>query len=120
MFAIFGLGVAYGIISLCALACFTILVVLTYDEHVEPLLDDERDRLDALIIISQELGVFRYALMCIMALLWPIPFVFVAVFHLWFKDKSFSDIPVTAQRIMLWVYLGFGKFTPTLDESQGR
>jgi amino acid transporter len=112
-------GVFYGIIAVVVFALFIVLTLMTYAEHVENFVEDEdMDGIVAFCEVIERLGVARFLIALAIAFLWPVSITLYLIFTFAFKGKYLDELPVWARNLLLWVFLGFGKFkTETREQA---
>ena len=102
----------YGYIAISVLVAYIILTVVMYENNVGEVLDASEDIFDVFHVIPRMLGWTRFLSLCVIAILWPVSYSFFLLLGLLTRRKTFNEFPLFIQRIFLWVFLGFGKFTP--------
>ncbi|OGZ16161.1 MAG: hypothetical protein A2494_01675 [Candidatus Lloydbacteria bacterium RIFOXYC12_FULL_46_25] len=107
------LVVIYGVFVIGTFLSYVLLTVAMYEENVGNVLDDSEDILDVFHVIPRMLGEIRFLLLCVMAIAWPISYTFFILICLPSRGATFKEFPLITQRILLWFFLGFGKFAPT-------
>ena len=104
----------YGIISICTFFFFLIITAATYDEFGDGFREEFHGYREMCIAIMRMLGVFRCLCVVITALVWPVFIIAIIAFLMRIGNRH-NPIPKRTQgrRILLWVFLGFGKFPST-------
>ena len=108
-------GVGYGVIVLLFFVGSLMLTGIMYEERVGPLLSEYQGGPDIFLVVPRMLGGPRCVLLFIFSLLWFIPsFMIFFLQVIYGGDVSLPDLPPWIQRTLLWIFLGFGKFTPAV------
>lgn len=102
----------YGAFIVSALIAFIIITATLYEDNVGEVLDDSQGICHVFLVIPRMLGKFRFFLLCVMAVLWPLSMAFLFLLSFPSRGVTFEELPLTTQRVLLWLFLGFGKFTP--------
>ncbi len=113
MIGLFFAGFSYGFCTMLAFCYLILLMGVTYDEHVTRLVPDEDDSLNAFLAIIKLIGFVRCAIVFIV---WPVLICFLIILYLFYGNVYFVNIHPYLQRILLWVFLGFGKFKPAIEK----
>ena len=111
------LGFLYGVVFLLSLFWFLAVTVATCIQESTGILDEVHqdespdDLVDLLLFcLPRHIGRVRVAIWSIVALLWPLSILLLAIFMTIVKGKSLDEMPVWGQKAVFWVFLGFGKF----------
>lgn len=102
----------YGAFITSALIAYIVLTATVYEDNVGEVLDDSQGVLHVFLVVPRMLGKFRFFLLCVMAIAWPISFTFLFLLCFPSRGVAFKECPLVTQRVLLWLFLGFGKFTP--------
>ena len=107
-------GVFYGIIAVVVLVFFLVLTMKTCLEHASEdfLFDEDTESFMAFCEVIERLGVTRFLIALATAFFWPVSITLFLMFTLAFREKYLDELPTWARNLLLWVFLGFGKFKP--------
>ena len=111
---IFVIGILYGIISIAIFLIFLIFTAAAYNELGDGFHGEFHGYVKPVVEIMRMLGVFRCICVGVIALLWPASIAAFSVLLIPSKKMSHPTLkPTRRQQMLLWLFLGFGKFRPT-------
>lgn len=114
----FSLGmVLYGMISFAMFIIFLSATAWMYDTYVSRLFYMGCEDGDIGGDTLRLLGVRRSLLLICFSVAWPATIFLLFAWYYMQRGGSFCDLPPTMQQILLWTFLGFGKFIPMIDSS---
>lgn len=109
---IFLCGVVYGVVLLVMAILFLALTLTTYVEYVDDFSTAQggMDTVDAFQEMIKRLGVSRLLSALVVAFLWPVSVLLYMIAAIALALAGRNTEETWVWKVLLWVFLGFGKF----------